>query len=164
MIADPYTVDSIGLARYIVAKHFPERSDREDAVILAFIAAHGDEFEQWTFSRRVGEGLAPDPSHLPAVQKNTLFGTRKRIDMLARSGSRWTIIEVKDRVTPASLGQILTYRHLFLEEFPDAEDPGLVVIGRFSDPDTIRSLQANNVAVFLYPTADARGDAAAGSV
>lgn len=157
MTEDPYTVNALELARYVVAKHFPERTTREDDVILAFIAAHGHEFDRWTFSKRIGVGLAPDPSHLPAVQRNTIYGTQKRIDILAWSGRQPTIIEVKERVTPAALGQILTYRSLFREEFPDVEDPGLVVVGRFSDDDTLRSLQAHGVTVYLYPLQDAGG-------
>lgn len=164
MNLDGYTVNSLELARYVVAKHFPERTDRETAVILAFVAAHGDEFDTWTFAKRVGQGLAPNPEHLPAVQQNTAFSTKKRIDMLAWSGPQPTIIEVKERVTPASLGQILTYRQFFLEENPDAQEPALVVIGRYSDEDTIRALTRHGVTVYLYPLEDAGGVAAAGGV
>lgn len=164
MADEPYTYSDLALSRLLIAKHFPERSAREDAVILAFMLEHANDFTMFTFSRRVGEGLAPDPTHLPAVQQNTLFGTRKRIDILAWSGSHPTIIEVKDRVTPASLGQILTYRHLLLEEQPDVEEPALVVIGRYSDPDTIKTLQAHGITVYLYPEADASRVSATGGL
>src|SRR5262245_50016915 len=106
---DGYQVDAEGLARYIVAKHFPERTDREDGVLLEFIARHGHEYDFWVFAKRIGQGATP-PADLPArLQQAAVFNSKKRIDMLARSGSHWTIIEVKERVTPASLGQVLTY-------------------------------------------------------
>lgn len=141
----------------LARKWFPERTDRESRVLLAFLSRHHQDYDEIRFSVRVGEGLAPDPTHLPAVQQNTAFSTKKRIDCLARSGSHWTIIEVKERVSPASLGQIRTYRHLWLTEHPDAEDPELVVCGAFSDPDTIRALTADGITIYLYPPEESPG-------
>lgn len=145
------------LATLILRRFYPERTDRESTVIRDFLLAHGHEYDRFAFSKRIGEGATPDPSHLPAVQANTVFSSRKRIDMLAWAGRQPTIIEVKYRVTPASLGQILTYRHLFLEEYSDALEPSLVVIGRYSDPDTLRVLQTHGITVYLYEHEDAGG-------
>lgn len=158
-----YTFGREKFAELLLRKYFPERTDRESGVLLAYLVAHADEFDEVTFSVRIGKGLEPNPEHLPGVQANTRFSTRKRIDMLARRGELYTIVECKERVTPASLGQITTYKHLFLEEHPDAIDPALVVIGRYSDEDTIRALQANGVTVYLYPPDDTpRADATVG--
>jgi hypothetical protein len=148
----------------LLRKFYPERTDRESGVIRDFLLEHIHDYDRLQFSVRIGEGMTPNPDHLPAVQRNTVFGTQKRIDMLAWSGSQPTIVEVKERVTPASLGQILTYRQLFREDNPVAEDPIWVVIGRYSDEDTLRSLTAHGVTVFLYPPADAGGNAGGGGV
>jgi hypothetical protein len=151
---DGYQFGADDLATLILRRFYPERTDRESTVIRDFLLAHGREYDRFAFSVRVGQGATPDPSHLPAVQANAVFSSRKRIDILAWSGAQPTIIEVKERVTPASLGQILTYRHLFLEENPDALEPALVVIGRFSDADTLRALQAAGVTVYIYEQTD----------
>ena len=159
-----YTFQRDALALLLLRSFFPERTNQESAVIRDFLVAHGEDFDRYQFSVRVGQGLAPDPTHLPAVQMNTAFSTRKRIDCLFWKGPQPFIIEVKLRVTPAALGQILTYRHLFLEEFPDAPDPELVVVGRFSDDDTLRALSAHGITVYLYEAFDALGPNAAGGV
>lgn len=150
-----YDFTSDDLTTLLLRRFYPERTDRESTVIRDWLLAHGADYDRFSFSVRVGQGQTPDPSHLDSVQQSTVFSTRKRIDILAWQGSLPTIVEVKERVTPASLGQILTYRHLFLEEHPDAPDPRLVIIGRYSDPDTLQSLSAHGIDVFLYETAPA---------
>ena len=47
--------------------------------------------------------------------------TKKRIDVVAFKEDIITIIEVKKRVTLATLGQILGYRFLYLREHPEVK-------------------------------------------
>ena len=135
-------------------RHYPERTDRESGIIRDWLQQHVGEYDRFSFSVRVGEGQTPNPEDLPGVQRSVAFSSKKRIDVLAWQGAQPTIVEVKERVTPAVLGQLLTYRQLFLEENPDALDPFLVAIGRYSDPDTIRALGAQGITVHLYELAD----------
>jgi hypothetical protein len=90
------------------------------------------------------------------VQRNTVFSTQLRIDILGWRGRQPIIVEVKQRITPATLGQILTYRHWLLQEFPDALEPALVAVGREAVDDAVTALQAHGVTVYLYPDATAR--------
>ena len=157
-----YSGDTIALL--LIQKHYPERTDGESAIMLAFFKDYLRTFDRVTLGKRVGHGAPIDPETIPAIQRATAFSTRKRIDVLAWRASQPVIVEVKQRVTPASLGQILTYRHHFVEEHPDAPEPELVVVGRESDADTIAALTAHGVTVHLYPEAVARHDAAGGGV
>lgn len=150
-----YDFPGADLATLILRRFYPERTDRESTIIRDWLLAHGAEYDRFSFSVRVGEGQTPNPDDLPGVQRSVAFSTKKRIDVLAWRGAQPTIVEVKERVTPAVLGQLLTYRQLFLEENPDALEPILVAIGRTSDPDTIRALNTQGVSVFLYEQADA---------
>jgi len=156
-IPNGYAFSKDEFPRVLLMKFFPERTDKESVILLAYLASHIQEFDRLTFSRRVGQGLPPDPTHLPGVQANTVFSSKQRIDLLAWSGTQPTIVEVKERVRPSALGQILSYRQLLLEEFPNAPEPRLVVAGLYSDEDTIRVLQAHGVDVYLYPPAETTG-------
>jgi hypothetical protein len=159
-----YTFAPTDFATLLIRKSYPERTDGESAVIHAYLEKHLSEFDRIVFGKRVGQGATPDPTTSPAAQRATAFSTRKRIDILAWRGSQPVIIEVKQRVTPAALGQILTYRHHFLEENPDAAEPDLVVVGRESDADTLAALGAHNVTVYLYADAVAPGNAGSSGV
>jgi hypothetical protein len=155
-----YTGDTLPLL--LISRHFPERTDGESAIIYAFLSEFLPTFDRITFGKRTGKGAEIDPATIPEIQRSFAFSTRKRIDILAWRGTQPLIVEVKQRVTPAALGQILTYRHHFVEEHPDAPEPELVVVGRESDQDTIDALVAHGVTVHLYPEAIA-GQHAAGS-
>jgi hypothetical protein len=143
---------------------YPEQTVRQSDLLRAYFEKHLDAFDRVIFEYRVGQGVTPDPTHLPAVQRQTENVTRQRIDVLGWSGSRPTIVEAKDRVTPSALGQILSYRLHLLKEMPDASEPELVVIGRVSDPDTIEPLNAHGITVYLYPATDVGVDAVLGGV
>lgn len=153
MDAGGYTWDANEFALLLLRKQYPERTQGESFVIRAFLLEHLPEFDRLTFSKRVGKGLTPDPAHPENVRRNTTFSTQLRIDILGWQGRRPIIIEVKQRITPATLGQILTYRHHLLEEFPDALEPGLVAVGREAVDDAVTALQAHGVTVYLYPDA-----------
>lgn len=164
MAQGDYVYDPNDFALLVIRSHFPERTDGESVVIRAFLLEHIREFDRLVFGKRVGQGEPPDPTHLPAIQRQTTLNTQKRIDILAFRGATPIIIEVKQRVTPAALGQILIYRHHFLEENPDAPDPELWIVGRESDADTLAAIGAHNVTVYLYPDAVLAGNAASGRV
>jgi hypothetical protein len=161
---DGYTYDERDFALLVIRKHYPERTDGESHVIRAFLLEHLRDFDRITFSKRVGHGITPLPDTLQAVQQNTVFSSKLRIDILAWRGNLPIIVEVKQDVTPASLGQILTYRHHFVEEFPEAPEPELVVVGRTASPDAIAALQAHSVTVYLYPDATTGKDDGIGGV
>lgn len=159
-----YTFQRDEFAALLKMQRYPEQTQPQTEVMRAYFTNHIDEFDAVTFEYRVGEGLPPDPTHLPSVQQQTVLQTQQRIDILARLGSRLTIVECKTRVTPSSLGQILSYRLLVMKEFPDAPEPDLVVIGRTSDPDTIDVLTAHGCTVYLYDAPVSGGNAVLGGV
>lgn len=145
-----------------VQAFYPERTSRESGVIRDYLRAHGHEFSQIGFSVRVGQALKPDPTHLIGVQKSTIYSSRKRIDVVGVSPSAVTLIEAKQRIEPSALGQMLTYRQLFLEDNPSVTSARLVAIGRYTDSDTQRALNAHGVDVYIYT--EASGDTPAPAV
>lgn len=152
----PYVFDRDALALLLIRTHFPERTDRESAIIRDWLTARGHEFDRFAFSVRLGEGITPNPEHEAGVQRGGNFSSKKRLDVLAWRGPVPVLGEVKERVSPAVLGQLQTYRQLFLEENPDSAEPELIAIGRYSDPDTLRVLRNHGIAVFLYAPASDR--------
>jgi len=158
-----YDYDRATLMELFLKMQFPERNLRESAIIRDFLIAHIAEYESFSFSVHVGQGLTADPAHLPGVQRNTIFSTQKRIDMIAWQGRQPFIFEVKERLNVYVLGQLRTYAHLWMEENPDAPEPRFAAIARYGDADIERVLEANGVDVYLYePAAGGGGDAAGG--
>lgn len=138
------------LPQLLIASFYPERTGRESSVIRDWLKEHGHEFDYIAFSVRIGEGVLPNPGHMVEIQDMTAWNSRMRIDVLTWIGPRPGIVEVKQHVHHGTLGQLLTYRQLFLEENPGTLEPTLTAIGRTSTPDTLRALQAHGVTVRLY--------------
>jgi len=158
---DGYAYTVLDFAKLLIMKHYPERTDGESAVIRAYLLEHLSEYDRVQFSVRIGTPIVPDPSHVQSVQDNTIFSSKLRIDILGWRGNALDLIEVKQRITPASLGQILTYRHVLQRDLPDAPEPRLVVVGREASQDAVDALTAHGVTVYVYPDADARPNDAA---
>lgn len=147
----PASGRTFDLAELLLRRWFPERTDRESAVIKDFLLERGREFDRYEFSVHVGNGTRPDPEHLPGIQKTTVFSSQKRIDMLAWKGAGVTLFEVKARIGIAVLGQLQAYAQLLLEARPGILIERLAAIGRSSDDDTLRVLASNGIDVYLYP-------------
>lgn len=153
MNEDGYDYGPDKFAELLIARWYPEKADHETALLKEFLLAHLHEFDRIRFSARVGVGTAPNPDHLPGIQKMTAFSTRNKVDMIGWTNGRAVLVEAKTRVGHAVMGQLLTDRQLYVEEHPDEPEPELVAIGREGDEDALRVLTAHGITVYLYETA-----------
>lgn len=152
------------LVQLLAMMQYPERTKNESRVLRDYLMNHAGEFDRFQFAAHIGPGTPPDPTLPLKLQKQQTYISQQKIDLLAWKGSQPTIVEAKYLVTPASLGQIFTYRLLLRREIPDAPEPQLVVIGAASTPTVLDALQEHGITVYLYPSALTPADAAGRSV
>lgn len=157
-----YTRDEI--LKLSVRMQFPERSAIESALIWDFLLAHGLEYDRFSITVRVGQGVAPNPAHDAGVQRQTVTNSQLRIDMVTWIGAQPFLWEVKQRANHHAIGQLVTYRQLWMEDYPDALEPRLGVIARTIDPDMERVYQANGITAYLYDAPAGDGGTTAGGV
>lgn len=157
-----YTREQLG--DLVVGLQFPERTPRESALIVDFLLAHRHEYDRYSVSVRVGQGTTPNPDHLPGVQRQTVRNSQMRIDLIAWQGAQPFIFEVKQRANHGAIGQLRTYRQLWMEENPDAPAPALAVIARTIEPDMRRVYFDEGITVYLYPPPASGGGATASGV
>jgi hypothetical protein len=163
-VSTGYDFSRAQLQEQLIKMQFPERTPKEASIIRDWLLRHVDEYDRFSLSVRVGKGIVPDPTHDAGVQSSTAFSSKKRIDILAWQGSQPFLFEVKERLIPGALGQLLIYRDLWLEENPDAKDPILGAIARTSDDDTNRIMQNYGVTIYLIPASTAGGGTGVGGV
>lgn len=149
-MSDGYDYTREQLAALIVRMQFPERSAVESAIIAQFLQAHLLEYDRYSITVRVGQGVTPNPDHLEGVQRQTRTNSQMRIDMMAWQGSQPWIFEVKLRANHHAIGQLVTYRHLWMEDNPDAPPPQLAVLARTIEPDMPGVFAANGITVYLF--------------
>ena len=71
----------------------------------------------------------------------------KRVDALSRDPLPWIVVEVKSQLTMLALGQLLTYRHLLVDRWPQAADARLICVCTRGDPDLVRTFQDYGVEI-----------------
>lgn len=113
----------------------------------AFLYGHPEEFDEVWYDVHVGQPMAVpagSPDYLRAVADGV---SRKRIDVVAVSGGVWYVIEVKKHANMESVGQVITYRDLFVKEFDLVGPCHARVIGTTCDGDILDTAKSMNVEV-----------------
>lgn len=126
----------------------------EAAIMRLWIERHAAEFDSIEFEVRLGEGGEPYAGMPPDLAEQYKHLTQKRADAIAYSGEYAVIIEVKQRLKIRDLGQLLTYRWLYINTHPAAHEPRMLAIAYRSDRDTLSTLAAHAIDVELYPEAE----------
>ena len=75
--------------------------------------------------------------------------SRKRIDVVTRKHVTYSVIEVKPHANMEAIGQVITYKQLFIEEFEIAGKVESVIVAMTADADILES--ARQQGVMLYP-------------
>jgi hypothetical protein len=82
---------------------------------------------------RVGPGLPVDPEAEPAMQDDWLLLTQLRIDAVVYLPRATWLVEVKPRLLPSALGQILSYGYWWERENDQSVPVSLIALVERSD-------------------------------
>lgn len=112
--------------------HF--KRGEETKVWERYLEKYGGEGGEYEYDVHLGPGvlLAEKTTEKFKVMWKRL--TQKRIDVVFRSELGVTLFEVKDRLEPASIGQLLMYRDLWEKEFPTIPVLDLIIVCGMGDP------------------------------
>ena len=150
-----YTWNADEFARLLIERSYPEKTDHESALLRDYLREHLTEFDRVDFSVRVGASVTPDPSHLEGVQRQAILNSMKRIDMVGYFGQSVTLVEAKTLISYQVMGQLLFNRRLWMQQFPNGQEPRLVAIGRRGTEQDVAVLTDHGIDVYLYETTPA---------
>ena len=121
---------------------------KEDyATWTAFLESGVLKLEEVWYDVHVGVAMEV-PSGAPMWMLRVADGvSRKRIDVLGRMGVVYSVIEVKPIANMEAIGQVVTYRRLFGEEFEVPGVVGAVVVCMTVDRDVVESARELDVVV-----------------
>ena len=127
---------------------FPHLLPNEEKIWLRFLQIYGDQFENYRYDVRVGRGVDPGPRYEWKWRKLAIMLTQKRIDVVAeRDGEVW-IFEVKPDAGLSAIGQVLSYRVLYREQFKEKRPIKLAIVTTRVDDD-IREV-AKEYGIVVY--------------
>lgn len=126
---------SPGHFNYEFRHKYPHLIGEDTEVWNRFILKYPDKFDTVDYDIHIGKGVNTDP--IPEQSSKNYWAdlTKKRIDVIGFKGNFVTIIEVKKRVSLATLGQVLGYKFLYLREHPEISVVSTLIICSAIDQD-----------------------------
>jgi hypothetical protein len=107
---------------------FPAMQVDEILVWQAWLVLHQTEYERFDYNTRLGVNVDPGPDFPDNIRKAAIAINSLRVDAVGWQGAQPTIFEVKRRAGPQNIGQLLTYKHLWVTQYPTGPDPNLVLV------------------------------------
>jgi len=148
---------------------YPGMMADETLVWRTWAAANEQNYDRFDHNIRLGPGIDPGPSFLPAVRRAAILNSQLRIDTVGWQGidttqlpskietpqtvydifpsAIATIFEVKRRAIPSTIGELLTYYHTWVQDFPAAVPPAMVIVCAGYAQTIIAPATANKINV-----------------
>ena len=82
----------------------------------------------YRFDYRLGQGMTLDPDWPPEIARMARALTQRRVDVLATTPAGSWVLEIKERAGPSAVGQLLTYRELYMLQERPPQAPRLGII------------------------------------
>lgn len=119
-----------------------------------FIAAQPDRFTEVVYDVHVGDGATITFTSDPVVVAWAKHLTQLRVDVLGRSGSRLTIIEVRRLPGLSSVGQILCYATLLRRDFAYSGELRRLLVCEYITDDILYLARRARIEVVVVPAED----------
>lgn len=119
------------------------------AIWLRYLQRGGAVNAPFLYDLRVGDGLKMPPGSSQIAINSAQALTTKRIDVIWMKDQRTIICEVKKRAGSTALGQLILYRNLFVQTFPEQPQPKMVLVTDELQPDVLDTLIANDIEVII---------------
>jgi len=119
----------------------------------------GLRFEEYWFDTPL-DGQPPREEVLPGLaatlpakyQRLWKSLTSKRADVIGRRGSIYQIIEIRDKIKPQTIGEVMVYKSLAKMEFPHLTFGQSIIIGSTTDVMMRKAIEDKRIMLFLQDT------------
>jgi hypothetical protein len=150
---------------------FPGLQPDEALLMRNWLTAHESEYDALDFNARIGAGDDPGPTYAQYLRDNAIQNSQLRIDAVAWilgtqnkfpagtpppasvyavvPGALATIIEVKRRAATGGVTQLITYSHIWQDDFPNSPPPRLILIANSVSPTIGPVLTRANIRLDL---------------
>lgn len=126
-------------------ERFPAMLPDEILVFKAWLRLHEKEYDSFDFNVRIGKGEDAGPTFSDTVREAWRKNTQLRVDAVAFAGGVPTLIEVKREAGPASVGQLLTYRAVWMLEQRSAVPPILLLVASSFTPNVLPAIRETGI-------------------
>lgn len=128
---------------------YPGMLPREIIVWRQWLKLHEHEYDHFDYNTRIGQGHDPGPTWPENYRRMAIMNSQKRVDVVGWKGQEPTIIEVKDRAGASAIGQLVTYKPIWVQTFPDLPPPRLALVVNRLQPDILPIIQVAGIQLFI---------------
>ena len=129
---------------------FPGMTIAESRILREWIRNNGAPYDTLDVEARLGAGTLLPPHYSEKDRADWLKRTKARPDLVAtRAPNLVAIVEAKEQCTNEGIWQVLSYRDLYLAEFPQARVQPIIACVA-ATPTAVQLARAQRVQVFTY--------------
>jgi hypothetical protein len=107
---------------------YPGMQVAEILIWREWLKLYGQLYDSFDYNRYVGPGVAPPPELVEPYRQASIDASKLRIDAVGWRGPEPTLFEVERYAKPRSVGQLLTYRSLWEQDYPETPPPELYLV------------------------------------
>lgn len=123
----------------------------ESVICQAWIGEHSEEWDAIDFNVRLGEGMEFEREVDAETRRIGQLLSQKRADLIVTTLHQVAIIEVKIRLGPTAIGELLVYRHLWLRQDRLRRPVRMIGIARNAVPDIQDLLTELGIETEYFP-------------
>jgi hypothetical protein len=117
----------------------------------AFVYLHANVFDNVQYDYHVGEGVARQPGWDDSLYKMAKIITQRRIDVIGWKNQQPWLIEVKQSPGVSAVGQLISYKELYLRDNPAHINVQLYLVCDRLDQDIAYVLNQRNIFFTVVP-------------
>jgi hypothetical protein len=129
---------------------YPRMSSEDVKIWQPFLSDQGAKYDRFDYDLKVGTGVLPDLPVPEIFLQDFQELTKKRIDAVGYNKNGATLFEVKPRAGTSALGQLLTYKILFTQSYPDVPIYQLVLVCGLATDEEIQLYKQYGIIVEVY--------------
>lgn len=138
------------LADLLETRIYPGMTEPESRILREWVRHHGAAWDTLDVEARLGAGVLLPPHYSEKERADWLKRTKARPDLVAtRAPNLVAIVESKEQCTNEGIWQVLSYRDLYVAEFPQARVQPIVVCTA-ATPTAVSLARGQRVQVFVY--------------
>lgn len=126
---------------------YPGDTPAESNLLRAWLKDHGRDFDRAEFDVRLGNGATPPADADDELKDMMRRGTQLRADCILYLDQNAVIVEVKRRGGGGAMGQLLTYRTLYMAMHPERPAPSMQLVTQSITEEVAAIFEAHGASV-----------------
>ena len=132
--------------------YYPGMLTNEAQIWEAFMQSHPGLIVNPDYNVRVGSGRDPGPTFSETVRSMAILNSQLRLDVVCQDDQGgWWIYEVKQNCRAGAVGQLLQYRILYQDDYPNNLPLSLAIVTDLPTLNLDRLCAAQNIALYTQP-------------